>query len=653
MYRILSALILLFTVVTSVSFAADTEFRKSMYFKVIWMTIFQMLIVWLVSTSFINYDPIISLPIIHSIFLFLFLSFLFLCLFPTTMNIWLSSNFRHTHCRFIKKSKVLIPQQYGSFIENDKKYGFKYQLISSQSIASNNNNNNRNNNNCNSNISDNKQKMNKYWKFKTNKLCIIECVKNRNILNSKQTLCLHFSTITKLTMCFAILEWVIRVIDYITYYDSYYDEHASKRVRLLVQLLINIVVATIPGIIIGLIAKRLFKHDFRLIDTYHWAMIFTCVFTFHVFTYATCSVEHVVRKHLQTYYNCINTSALDYPLYVYCNPWLISLFYVMYVSLIARYTFCIILVCAGFVVINFNTLFAFDGYTNVLGSEIQAGVGWQLLIMILWFLMLFVLLSLVLYIKLHPKSKKKSSGLYQLNLTIGGIFSALLDYITDIIVIIFWFVSNEYFYATFEILFILIGQFISSLYINDIYIANNPNCNSKNTTRNQNESYFVRVLLGLGIGRIYFSIIPWNENETLKSRHKMCKIWEMLFESMPSVGLSTYAILVNSINFDGYNTRNTSVLVSMLFSFINITNTIVNLLENDRQSKDSKHAQDKPNNDETQLAAVLNDASLVESTPKPAEMGSQGFSNMEFEDYDLNTREIKIDSLANIGSIFL
>ena len=88
--------------------------------------------------------------------------------------------------------------------------------------------------------------------------------------------------------------------------------------------------------------------------------------------------------------------------------------------------------------------------------------------------------------------------------------------------------------------------------------------------------------IACGIGKIYFSIIPWNNNETLKSRYKMCKIWEMLFESMPSVGLSSYAILVNSIGYNGYNARNTSVLVSMLFSFINITNTIVNLLETDK-----------------------------------------------------------------------
>ena len=147
--------------------------------------------------------------------------------------------------------------------------------------------------------------------------------------------------------------------------------------------------------------------------------------------------------------------------------------------------------------------------------------------------------------------------------------------------ITFWFVSDLYYYAIFEILVILIGEIVSGLYINDIHVNNiNENIN----INYRRESIFARILLCLGIGRIYFGVIPWNDNETLKSRYIMCKIWEMLFESMPSIGLSTYAIIVNNINFDGngYNTRNTSALVSMVFSFINITNTIVNMVETDK-----------------------------------------------------------------------
>ena len=40
--------VLLFTVVTSITFASDNEFRKSKYFKVTLLMIFQMMIAWLV-----------------------------------------------------------------------------------------------------------------------------------------------------------------------------------------------------------------------------------------------------------------------------------------------------------------------------------------------------------------------------------------------------------------------------------------------------------------------------------------------------------------------------------------------------------------------------------------------------------------------------
>ena len=169
---------------------------------------------------------------------------------------------------------------------------------------------------------------------------------------------------------------------------------------------------------------------------------------------------------------------------------------------------------------------------------------------------------------------------------------------TDIILIIFWFAFDLVFYAILQIVFIILTQLVTAIYINDIYVKND------NGSR-KHEKYFMRFLLSLGLGRVYYSVIPWNNDETLKARYQMCKVWEMLFESMPSVALSTYATLViniNSNNDDSFNfTYNTSVLLSMLFSYINITNTIVNLLDsdkmvNDRDEQIAKVAIDKNNN---------------------------------------------------------
>ena len=616
-YRISSALILLFTVVTSVTFAADIEFRKSAYFRVIWMTIFQMLIGWFGATA-------VNLYTFHFMFLLMFTSFIFLCLFPITMNIWLSKTFRRNHTCFVKKTRVLIPQQYDNFIQSDNKFGYKYQVISSLSSQNNNN-----------------DKMHKYWKFKTNKSCIINCVKNQNILHSKQAACTYFKTFILTTLFYVIVPFVLEaILLYVAGECCYFYLYFYGLV-----LIIQIFVQTIAGGILACVVKFLLQNDFRRVDICCFGIIVTYLFLSRVYYYG-----YWWPQILLLYYVFSNPSLylhftviLIVWLFVRLLPsivFLMSVLYVMYVSPIARYTFGAMLVFGVFVGMNFSTLFPFEGYTHVLAGQIENGYGWRMFIMILWFLMLFILLSLVLYIKLHPRSKNKSSGLYQLTSTIGGIFSALLDYITDIIVIIFWFVSKQYFYAIFEILFILIAQIISALYINDIVEERLfSNSNSITSRTRHYESPVVRLLLGLGIGRIYFSVVPWNDDETLKSRYKMCKIWEMLFESMPSVGLSTYAILVNSINYDGtgYNTRNTSVLVSLLFSFINITNTVVSLLDTDRFQTEKKS-----NGNEIELASVILNGKNINdncSTSDQIKSKRENKSNIKFNNTDIDVKD--------------
>ena len=118
-HRISCALMLLLTVVTSITFAADSEFRNSKYLKVIWMMIFQMMIAWFGATSTTNVAVDPSYLILFFVW---FIAFIFMCLCPITINIWLWENFRHEQGCFVKMSKVSIPQQYTSFIENDEAY---------------------------------------------------------------------------------------------------------------------------------------------------------------------------------------------------------------------------------------------------------------------------------------------------------------------------------------------------------------------------------------------------------------------------------------------------------------------------------------------------------------------------------------------------
>ena len=570
----------------------DVRFRKSRYFKVIWVAVIYMLIVWFGLTSIPDVDLGGTFDQFLLFTIALFIGFIFLFLLPITTNVWLSKTFRQKGC-FVKMTKVSIPKTYASFIKNDKKHGYRYELMTN--LLYNNSNSN----------------MNTYYKFQTHKLYVIKCIQNRQIKNAKQTMRLYCSTFTLITMIYVILHSIGMIIFYMEY-----DPSANW----ISSLIFQSIMFGIPCIMICIMSDigLQSQYDFRLVDVYHYTIIVTYLYTSNFCTLVTCVVEYVGYCFWcdTTYagywiYNWMNIDAYILKSYLELSSemqsyvifetfverllqtlFLISLIYVMIISLIARYTIGPMVVFAVFMTINFKLnayKFSFYGYTNVLAGQVQVGDLWQVLIEVLWYLMIFILLSLMLYIKFHPQSKNKQSRFYQLNTTIAGIFSAMLDYVTDIIVIVFWFVSKDYFYAIFEIIFIVIGQIASALYINDIVVHPNK----------YNESYFVRILLGLGIGRVYFGIIPWNDNETIKARYKMCKVWEMLFESMPSVGLSCYAILVNSINNN--TSRNTSAIISMIFSFINITTTIVSLL-------DIQHQQNsKQNSKQNKLTVLLTD----------------------------------------------
>ena len=113
----------------------------------------------------------------------------------------------------------------------------------------------------------------------------------------------------------------------------------------------------------------------------------------------------------------------------------------------------------------------------------------------------------------------------------------------------------------------------------------------------------------------------------------MCKIWEMLFESMPSVGLSTYAMIVNVKG----NMQNTSVLVSMLFSFINITNTIVNLLENDHKNRLSR----------AQANYNINDFSSGQMTSNTADLDQTGDMHEQVVEMTACTSNVRIQEDGN------
>ena len=84
----------------------------------------------------------------------------------------------------------------------------------------------------------------------------------------------------------------------------------------------------------------------------------------------------------------------------------------------------------------------FSNYIHVLG---------------IWVAIYFCCVSPILIIKHDPESKIPNTYMHQLNLTISSVFTGLLDYITDILLIFYWIHNELYVFAVMELLFIIVS----------------------------------------------------------------------------------------------------------------------------------------------------------------------------------------------------
>ena len=216
----------------------------------------------------------------------------------------------------------------------------------------------------------------------------------------------------------------------------------------------------------------------------------------------------------------------------------------------------------------------------------------QVLVFVLWMGIYFACASTILLIKHDPKSKIKGTYLNQLNLTIINVFTGLLDYITDLLLIFYWIYNKFYVFAMIELSFIIIGQIMSLLLIKDVpYHAGLPQ-KSQVVVQKSLLTRFTNIILSIafcfGFGRIYHSLRKWNGNKYYEYEYKWCKLWEIMYESIASVVLSTYVTLMEITNNNSNTNISVSVVVSMIFSFISITNVIVSILNQDNASSSSK-----------------------------------------------------------------
>ena len=263
--------------------------------------------------------------------------------------------------------------------------------------------------------------------------------------------------------------------------------------------------------------------------------------------------------------------------------------------------------------------------------EYYTRLSWVLL---MWAYILFGIIVTLLYIKKSHSSTIKGLYMNQASQTITGVFSGLLDYLTDALLIIYWILNQLYIYAFIQLFFILFAQIVTLYLIK--YVSFYTNCseleyNQKeaseddlSSSSNDNKSFVKHKILKniafiFGLGRIYYSVHKW-DNKLVEYKFKWCKLWELIFETMPSVMLSTYVTLIESLN----GTTSISVAVSLVFSFMNMTNIIVNCLK-DRKTIDDvditlELVQMRSHNRLKQVIAKNENINDNKSTPKPNDL---------------------------------
>ena len=159
-------------------------------------------------------------------------------------------------------------------------------------------------------------------------------------------------------------------------------------------------------------------------------------------------------------------------------------------------------------------LFKTDGYYGVVDelNGDQDKIFHQLFtsyffVLSLWMGIYFCCASIILIIKHDPESTIKGSYMNQLNLTIASVFTGLLDYITDLLLIFYWIYNKFYVFATIEISFIIFGQIMSVLLIKDVpYHSGLPIKPPHKSIFSRFTNIIVSLIFSLGFSRVYHSL---------------------------------------------------------------------------------------------------------------------------------------------------
>ena len=124
-------------------------------------------------------------------------------------------------------------------------------------------------------------------------------------------------------------------------------------------------------------------------------------------------------------------------------------------------------------------------------------------------------------------------------INVVSIYLVVFDVVTDIVLIYNWIKLGNYTWASLQILFILSGQLVGTF-----------GCyNIDNDKQDKLERNLLDKLMSLiGFGRAWFIISSWSDrssNENYRKLYKKHKIYELMYESFPSVTLQLYATFVS------------------------------------------------------------------------------------------------------------
>ena len=142
-----------------------------------------------------------------------------------------------------------------------------------------------------------------------------------------------------------------------------------------------------------------------------------------------------------------------------------------------------------------------------------------------------------------------------------SIFTSMLDMVTDILVVYTWIISGNFDWAMFQLGFILLGQFYSAVKLYKLKTAN--------------IGAVEIILILFGCGKSWYGAKTFKHFDEIEYFKKL-KIWEIIFESFPSIVLAVY------ISIEQNKMYASSVMLSVIMSCVNISMTVMLIMFKDR-----------------------------------------------------------------------